>query len=73
MSYTYTQIENGDWELNVPTTTWGTIFFILSADPERGLPQHTQMIQDFINTTNLEYFVQLLIENPATAFTIYNS
>jgi hypothetical protein len=45
----------------------------MSTDLEKGLPEHVQMIQDFIDTTKLEYFVQLLIENPATAFTIYNN
>ena len=72
MDYTYIQLENGDWEIAVPTeSTYGTIMFILSADPDRGLPEHAQMIQDFQDTTKLEYFIQLLIDNPSTAFLTY--
>ena len=33
---------------------------------------HDQMIEDFKDDKKLEYFKQLLEENPNTAFTIYN-
>lgn len=72
MEYTYTQISNTDWNLAVYLDN-EVIYFSMSTDLEKGLPEHVQMIQDFIDTTKLEYFVQLLIENPATAFTIYNN
>ena len=72
MNYTYTQINDTDWNLAVYLGN-EVIYFSMSTDLEKGLPEHAQMIQDFIDTTKLEYFVQLLIENPATAFTIYNS
>lgn len=77
MNYTYKQIDNGDWVLTVFTEN-GVIMFILSSDiigdeenPPRGLPEHVQMIQDFQDSSKLEYFIQLLIDNPGTAFTIY--
>jgi hypothetical protein len=53
--------------------------FILSQEQDadgnfvRGLPEHVQMIQDFQDITKLEYFINLLLENPATAFSIYNN
>jgi len=72
MNYTYTQISDTDWNLAVYLDN-EVIYFSMSTDLEKGLPEHVQMIQDFIDTTKLEYFVQLLIENPATAFTIYNN
>ena len=72
MNYTYTQISDTDWNLVVYLGN-EVIYFSMSTDLEKGLPEHVQMIQDFIDTTKLEYFVQLLIENPATAFTIYNN
>jgi hypothetical protein len=34
---------------------------------------HAQMIEDFKDTSKLEYFKQLLDENPNTAFSIYNN
>ena len=34
---------------------------------------HSQMIEDFKDASKLEYFKQLLDENPNTAFTIYNN
>ena len=34
---------------------------------------HSQMIEDFKDTSKLEYFKQLLDENPNTAFSIYNN
>jgi hypothetical protein len=33
---------------------------------------HAQMIEDFKDKSKLNYFKQLLEENPNTAFTIYN-
>jgi len=72
MNYSYKQISDTDWNLAVYLGN-EVIYFSMSTDLEKGLPEHVQMIQDFIDTTKLEYFVQLLIENPATAFTIYNN
>jgi|LakMenE01Jun11ns_1017448.scaffolds.fasta_scaffold9859607_2 hypothetical protein len=79
MEYTYKQIENGDWQLLVIVNEI-PIVFILSEDligtedtPPRGLPEHIQMIQDFKDVSKLEYFIQLLIDNPGTAFSIYNN
>ena len=72
MNYTYAQISDTDWNLAVYLGN-EVIYFSMSTDLEKGLPEHAQMIQDFMDTTKLEYFVQLLIENPATAFTIYNN
>ena len=72
MNYTYRQISDTDWNLAVYLDN-EVIYFSMSTDLEKGLPEHAQMIQDFMDTTKLEYFVQLLIENPATAFTIYNN
>ena len=34
---------------------------------------HAQMIEDFRDESKLEYFKQLLDEDPNTAFTIYNN
>jgi len=79
MNYNYTQLENGDWQLQVLVGN-DVIVFILSEDltgteeiPPRGLPEHTRMIQDFQDTSKLEYFVSLLEADPGTAFTIYNT
>jgi hypothetical protein len=77
MTYTYIQIENGDWVITNMDTQ--STMFILSQEQDadgnfvRGSPEHVRMIQDFQDTTKLEYFINLLLENPATAFTIYNS
>ena len=73
MRYAYSQISETDWSLSVIRSEQETVCFNLSTDPERGFPQHIQMIQDFQDITKLEYFVGLLLENPSTAFTIYNS
>lgn len=73
MDYNYTQISETDWALTVIRSPQETVCFNMSTDPERGFPQHAQMIQDFQDVTKLEYFVQLLLQNPSTAFTIYNS
>jgi hypothetical protein len=77
MNYTYTQIENSDWVITNMDTQ--STMFILSQEQDadgnfvRGLPEHVQMIQDFQDVTKLEYFINLLLENPATAFSIYNN
>ena len=77
MTYTYIQIENGDWVITNMDTQ--STMFILSQEQDadgnfvRGLPEHVQMIQDFQDITKLEYFINLLLENPATAFSIYNN
>lgn len=34
---------------------------------------HAQMIEDFKDASKLEYFKQLLDQDPNTAFTIYNN
>jgi hypothetical protein len=73
MRYTYSQISETDWALTVVRNEQETICFNMSTDPERGFPQHTQMKLDFEDITKLEYFVSLLLENPSTAFSIYNS
>lgn len=73
MNYNYNQISETDWALVVIRSEQETICFNMSTDPERGFPQHAQMIQDFQDVTKLEYFVSLLLENPSTAFAIYNS
>jgi hypothetical protein len=73
MRYTYSQISETDWALTVVRNEQETICFNMSTDPERGFPQHTQMILDFEDITKLEYFASLLLENPSTAFTIYNN
>lgn len=72
MNYNYNQISETDWALVVIRSEQETICFNMSTDPERGFPQHTQMIQDFQDVTKLEHFVNLLLENPSTAFAIYN-
>jgi len=77
MNYNYTQLENGDWQLQVLVGN-DVIVFILSEDltgteemPPRGLPEHIQMIQDFQDPSKLEYFVSLLVQDPNTAFLTY--
>lgn len=75
MNYIFIQIENGDWVIANADTN--ATLFILSQEQDaegnfvRGLPEHVQMIQDFQDSSKLEYFIQLLIDNPGTAFTIY--
>ncbi len=75
MNYIFIQIENGDWVIANADTN--ATLFILSQEQDaegnfvRGLPEHVQMIQDFQDPSKLEYFIQLLIDNPGTAFTIY--
>ena len=77
IKYSYNQIENGDWVItNVDTSS--TMFILSDEQAEdgtflRGLPEHVQMIQDFEDVSKLEYFIQLLIDNPGTAFSIYNN
>ena len=44
MRYTYSQINKTDWALAVEQSEQETICFNMSTDPERGFPQHTQMI-----------------------------
>jgi hypothetical protein len=73
MRYTYSQISKTDWALTVIQSEQETICFNMSTDPERGFPQHTQMILDFEDVAKLEYFVSLLLKNPSTAFSIYNN
>jgi hypothetical protein len=77
INYNYYQLENTDWvifNLDKEST-----MFILSDEKDengnylRGLPEHGKMIEDFKDKTNLEYFIQLLIDNPSTAFSIYNN
>jgi hypothetical protein len=77
INYSYNQIGNGDWVItNVNTNS---TMFILSDEQDadgtflRGLPEHAIMIKDFQDVSKLEYFIQLLIDNPGTAFSIYNN
>lgn len=48
------------------------IFYLNSQDDELGTI-HSQMIEDFKDEKKLEYFKQLLDQDPNTAFTIYNN
>ena len=65
MEYTYLPIANTTlFELRV-----GTIIFILDSTE----PLHNKMLVDFNEVSNIEKFVFLLIEDPSTAFEIYNS
>lgn len=73
MRYNYHQISETDWALTVLRGSQETICFNMSTDPERGFAQHVQMIQDFYDTAKLEYFVSLLLEDPSSAFAIYNN
>ena len=77
INYSYYQLENTYWiifNLDKEST-----MFILSDEKDengdylRGLPEHDNMIEDFKDKTNMEYFIQLLIDNPSTAFSIYNN
>jgi len=72
MKYNYNQINETDWSLEVinPETN---IIFHLSPVPGIGHHEHIQMIEDFKDVLKLEYFVSLLIKDPTTAFSIYNS
>ena len=72
MRYVYSQVSETDWALAVVQGEQETICFNMSTDPERGFPQHAQMILDFEDVAKLEYFVSLLLENPSTAFSVYN-
>ena len=77
INYSYNQIENGDWVIT--NTDTQTTMFILSDEQDangnfvRGLSEHKQMIQDFKDTSKLEYFISLLEADLGTAFIIYNS
>lgn len=65
MSYTYTDLGNGLFEVRVET-----ILFILSSED----PTQASMINDFnTDPSKLEYFATLLYENPNTAYSIYNN
>lgn len=48
------------------------IFYLNSQDDQLGTI-HSQMIEDFKDASKLEYFKQLLDQDPNTAFTIYNN
>lgn len=47
-------------------------FYLDSTDEELGTI-HGQMLEDFRDEKKLEYFKQLLDQDPNTAFTIYNN
>ena len=72
MKYNYNQINETDWSLEVIGLNTHIIF---SLSPVLGIghPEHIQMIEDFKDVSKLEYFVSLLIDNPSTAFSIYNN
>lgn len=64
MNYTYLPIyESSLFELRVNEI----IFIIDSADNA-----YSKMISDFVDDKNIKHFVALLLDNPATAFEIYN-
>ena len=64
MNYTYLPIyESSLFELRVNEI----IFIIDSADNA-----YSKMISDFVDDKNIKHFVSLLLDNPATAFEIYN-
>jgi hypothetical protein len=46
-------------------------FYLNPTDEELGT-LHAKMIEDFKDESKLEYFKQLLDQDPNTAFTIYN-
>lgn len=48
------------------------IFFYLNSEDEVLGTIHAKMIQDFKDEKKLNYFKELLLNNPDTAFTIYN-
>ncbi len=48
------------------------LFYLDSQDEQLGTI-HAQMIEDFKDESKLNYFKQLLNENPNTAFSIYNN
>ena len=64
MNYTYAPIYDSSlFELRV-----NEIIFILdSADNA-----YSKMISDFVDDKKIKHFVALLLDNPATAFEIYN-
>jgi hypothetical protein len=72
MEYNYNQINETDWSLEIIKSD-AHIIFNLSPVPGIGHPEHIQMIEDFKDASKLEYFISLLIDNPTTAFSIYNS
>jgi hypothetical protein len=47
-------------------------FYLDSTDEELGT-LHSKMIEDFKDDKKLDYFKQLLEQDPNTAFTIYNN
>ena len=65
MNYTYAPIYDSSlFELRV-----NEIIFILdSADNA-----YSKMIADFVDDKNIKHFVALLLDDPATAFEIYNN
>lgn len=77
IKYSYDQIENGDWVItNVDANS--TMFILSDEQAEdgtfvRGFPEHVQMIKDFVDDKKIKHFVALLLDDPATAFEIYNN
>jgi len=64
MNYTYAPIHDSSlFELRV-----NEIIFILDSADDAYL----KMIADFVDDKKIKHFVALLLDNPATAFEIYN-
>jgi len=64
MNYTYAPIHDSSlFELRV-----NEIIFILDSEDDA----YSKMIADFVDDKKIKHFVSLLLDNPATAFEIYN-
>ena len=64
MNYTYAPIYDSSlFELRV-----NEIIFILDSEDDA----YSKMIADFVDDKKIKHFVSLLLDNPATAFEIYN-
>lgn len=62
------------FENNLITVTLGNdhvTFFQLDPSLETGLPEHAVMIEDFADAAKLQAFVDMLADNPNTAFINY--
>jgi len=77
MTYTYNDLLSLDQTeiigkiLNI-TAPNKTIYFAFVPDEKLGgLQEHKTLIDDFNDTKYLEYFVNLLLENPDNAYTKY--
>jgi len=65
MNYTYAPIHDSSlFELRV-----NEIIFILDSEDDA----YSKMIADFVDDKKIKHFVALLLDDPATAFEIYNN